>query len=177
MAPEEIRLRSLYLFMACSHVIEQCKDRLVATVPPALPSVKPVLEKSLKKELALLFRYWATRRIWERLESNELAAKELNLALLRLFFEGFRLPKDGSGMRYAELSTVSDEARELAHRMTNALGVEHPPLLQELERAILPWRDTILQYTADALTRSMEELSLAIKEWAGRVPESPAPSA
>jgi hypothetical protein len=53
--------------------------------------------------------------------------------------------------------------------VTNALGVEHPPLLQELERAILPWRDTVLQYTADALTRSMEELSLAIKEWAGRV--------
>lgn len=174
MNPEEIRVRSLYLFMVCAQAVEEGTQRLMATVPPPTPSLKPVLDKSLKKELALLFRYWATRKIWERWESHELDAKALNLAVLRLFFEGFRLPKDGSGMRYAELSTVSEEANELSHRLANALGVEHPPLVKEVERAILPWRDTVLQYTADALSRPVEELSVALKDWAGGVdPGSP----
>jgi hypothetical protein len=165
MSPEEIRVRSLYLFLACSRAIEEGSGRLKATVPDSMPAVKSALDKAVKKELALVFRYWATRKIWERLESRELEAKELNLAVLRLFFEGFRLPKDGSGMRYAELSTVSDEAREVSHRLANALGVEHPPLAREIERALLPWRDAVLQYTTEALSRSVEELSRAIKEW------------
>lgn len=169
MAPEEVRVRSLYLFMVCAQAIEKGTERLMAIAPPAIPSLKPVLDKSLKKELALLFRYWATRRIWERWEARELDAKALNLAVLRLFFEGFRLAKDGSGMRYAELSTLSAEANELSHRLANALGVEHPPLVEEVERAILSWRDAVLQCTADALSRPAEELAVALKEWVGRV--------
>ncbi len=163
MSPEEIRIRSLYLFLACSQAIEQFKDRLVATVQSPPPLVKPLLDKSLKRELALLFRYWATRQIWERLDSNELNAKQLNLALLRLFVEGFRLPKDGSGMRYAEFSSVGEEARELSHRITNALGLEHPPLLKELEGAILPWRDAVITFTVDALELPLDQLSTSIK--------------
>ena len=165
MVPEELRVRSLYIFLSCSRAIEEASGRVRAAVPDSLSSVQPALDKTLKKELALLFRYWATRRIWERLGSDELGAKELNLALLRLFFEGFKLPKDGSGMRYAELSTVSEEIRELAHRVAHALGGEHPPLLEELERAILPWRDAVLQCTAEALSRSTEDLSSAIAAW------------
>ena len=87
MSPEEIRVRSLYLFLACSQAIEQLKDRLIATLPSAPSSVKLLLDKSLKREFGLLFRYWATRQIWRRLEANETDAKSLNLALLRLFFE------------------------------------------------------------------------------------------
>ena len=170
MSPEEIRLRSLYLFLACSQAIEQLKDRLIATLPPPPTSTKPLMEKSIKRELGLLFRYWATRQIWRRLEANEQDAKNLNLALLRLFFEGFRMPKDGSGMRYAELSTLSDELRELSHRITNALGAEYLPLLRELEAALLPWRDAVFQYTVDALELPLEQLSLSIKGWAERSP-------
>ena len=169
MNPEEIRVRSLYLFMVCTRVLEEGTQRMMATMPPSILSLNPVLDKSVKKELALLFRYWATRRIWERWESRELDAKALNLAVLRLFFEGFRLAKDGSGMRYAELSTLSEEAHELNHRLANALGVEHPPLVGEVERAIVSWRDAVLQCTADALSRPVEGLAGALKEWVGRV--------
>lgn len=171
MSPEEIRIRSLYLFLACAQAIEQFKERLAATVQSPPPFVKPLLEKSLKRELALLFRYWATRQIWERLDANELQAKQLNLALLRLFVEGFRLPQDGSGMRYAELSSVGEETRELSHRITNALGLEYSPLLKELEGAILPWRDAVMKYTTDALELPLDHLSTSIRAWAERAPE------
>ena len=117
-----------------------------------------------------MFRYWATRQIWRRLEANETDAKSLNLALLRLFFDGFRLPKDGSGMRYAELSTVNEETNELSQRITNALGAEHRPLVKELEGAILPWRDAVFRYTVDALELPIEQLSSSIKAWAERPP-------
>ena len=166
MTPEEVHVRSLYLFLACSRAIEEGCSRLREAATGATTSVQAALEKALKKELALLFRYWATRKIWERWESQELEAKVLNLALLRLFYEGFRLPKDGSGMRYAELSTVNDEAQELTHRVANALGINHVPLTQALERSVLTWRDAVMQYTVEALTRSEPELSVAIKAWA-----------
>lgn len=172
MSLEEIRVRSLYLFLACSQAIEQLKDRLIATLPSAPSSVRLLLDKSLKRELGLLFRYWATRQIWSRLEANEADAKSLNLALLRLFFEGFRLPKDGSGMRYAELSTVNEETDELSQRITNALGTEHRPLVKELEGAILPWRDAVFRYTVDALELPIDQLSSSIKAWAERPPET-----
>ena len=170
MSPEELRVRSLYLFLACSQAIEQLKDRLMATVPSSPPPVKALLEKSLKRELALLFRYWATRQIWKRLEARESDAKNLNLALLRLFFEGFRLPKDGSGLRYAELSTLSEETRELSHRLVSAVGVEHAPWLKELEGAMLPLRDMVLQHTVEALELPLDQLSSSVKAWAERAP-------
>lgn len=168
MNPEELRVRSLYIFLACSQAIERLSARLMATMPPSPPPVKALLEKSLKKELALLVRYWATRQIWKRLEADEPDAKHLNLALLRLFFDGFRLPKDGSGLRYAELSTVSEETLELSHRMTSALGMEHIPLLKELEEAMLPLRDVVLQHTVDALEHPLDQLSSSVKAWAER---------
>src|SRR6185295_15941804 len=105
------------------------------------------IEKSLTRELGMLFRYWITRQIWERLEAREEDAKQLNLAVLRLFTNGFKLPKDGSGLRYAELSSPAEEVRELGHRITNALGMEHAPLLAELQGSILTWRQAIVQHT------------------------------
>lgn len=172
MNPEEIRVRSLYLFLACSQAIDQLNDRLIATLPSAPSSVKLLLDKSLKREFGLLFRYWATRQIWRRLEANETDAKALNLALLRLFFEGLRLPRDGSGMRYAELSTMNEETSELSQRITNAIGAEHHPLVKELEGAILPWRDAVFRYTVDALELPIDQLSSSIKAWAERPPET-----
>ncbi len=173
MTEEEIRIRSVYLFLACSQAVEQCKERLIATLPTPPLSAKVLLDKAITRELGLLFRYWATRYIWEQLPSHEADAKQLNLALLRLFTSGLKLPRDGSGLRYAELSTIAEEARELSHRMTNAIGIEHPPLLAELQGTILSWRETVLRYTGEALRRPLEPLTTSIKAWAERVPGSP----
>lgn len=173
MTDEEVRIRSMYLFLICSQAVEQLKDRLVGTCSSSPLPATPVLEHALRRELGMLFRYWTTRRIWERLESNEADAKLLNLALLRLFTNGFHLPRDGSGLRYAQMSTLADEVRELSHRITNALGVEHPPLLAELQGSIVLWRDAVLQYTAEALERPMDQLAASVKEWAERAPETP----
>lgn len=165
MTPEETRIRSVYLFLACSQAVEQFKDRLVGTFEAPTLSSKLVLEKLLRRELGLLFRYWATRQIWERLESAEADAKNLNLALLRLFTDAFKLPKDGSGLRYAELSTLVEEAQELSHRITNGLGMEYRPMLVELQGAILPCRDAVTKYTVEALELPVSQLTTSINEW------------
>jgi hypothetical protein len=170
MTQEESRVRSVYLFLVCSRAIEQCTARLAATLSSVPLSAKLLLEKALRRELGLLFRYWATRQIWERLESNEADAKSLNLALLRLFTDAFKLPKDGSGVRYAELSTFAEEVRELGHRITFALGMEHQPLLAELQSAIVPWRDAVAKHTVDALELPLDQLTSSLKEWAERTP-------
>ena len=173
MNPEELRVRSLYLFLACTRAVDQFKARLLTTMPSPIPS-QPMVERMLRRELGLLFRYWITRQVWERLEASEADAKKLNLALLRLFTEGFRLPKDGSGLRYAEMSTLAEEVRELSHRITNALGAEHPALLSELSAAILPWRDAVGRYTVEALELPVTQLTSSVKEWAERMPGTPA---
>lgn len=168
MTEEEIRVRSIYLFLVCSQAVEQFKDRLAASLPSPPLSSKLLTERLLRRELGLLFRYWTTREIWQRLEADEADAKHLNLALLRLFTNDFKLPKDGSGLRYAELSTPAEEAQELSQRVTTALGVEHQPLLAELQGGLLSWRSAVLKYTADALERPLDELTASIKAWAER---------
>jgi hypothetical protein len=170
MTPEEIRVRSVYLFLACSQAVEQVTAKLAATVPSPPLSMKLLVEKALRRELGLLFRYWTTRQIWERLEANEENAKALNLALLRLFTNAFGLPKDGSGLRYAELSTLGEELHELAHRIANAVGTEQRALLDELQRGMLPWRDAILRHTAEALEKPLEQLTPSVRTWAERAP-------
>ena len=168
MTPEEIHIRSQYLFLACARAVDQLTARLAATFPSPPPAVGPLLEKSLKRELGLLFRFWASQQIWERLDASEADAKRLNLALLRLFTGAFRLPQDGSGLRYAELLSLGDEVHELSRRITAALGVSHQPLLGELQGAILPWRDAVNQYTTDALELPLDQLSASVKEFGER---------
>ena len=170
MTSEEIRTRSVYLFLACSQALEQFARQLAATVPDDSPAVQRQLAASLRKELGILFRYWATRQVWERLESHDTDAKDLNLALLRLFTDAFKLPQDGSGIRYAELSTLAEEARELKRRLTQALGAEHQPLLDALEGGILPWREVIARHTEDAVSLPADRLAPSVKAWAGRPP-------
>lgn len=164
MTLEEIRIRSQYLFLTCARAVDQLTARLAATFPSPPPAVGAVLEKSLKRELGLLFRFWASQQVWGRLDASEEDAKRLNLALLRLFTSAFRLPQDGSGLRYAELLTLGDEVHELSRRISAALGVSHQPLLGELQGAILPWRDAVNQYATDALQLPVERLSAGIKE-------------
>ena len=170
MSPDELRLRSLYVFLSCSQAVEQCKDQLIATFPSPTLSTKLFLEQSLRRELAMLFRYWMTREIWERLETNEEDAKHLNLVLLRLFTNAFRLPRDGSGLRYASLAMLSEEVLELSHRITSAIGMEHQPLLAQLQSTIAPWRDSVIRYTADALTLPLDQLAAKVKALAELVP-------
>ena len=165
MSPEEIRLRSLYLFVTCSRAVNKCKDRLLTTLPSQPLTATVMLDRSLTRELGILFRYWTARQIWDHLEDAETDAKNLNLTLLRLFTEGFKLPKDGSGLRYAELSNPSEEVQELGSRITAALGMEHQPLLDELQAGILAWRDEIKRCTKDALELPLGHISTAMKEW------------
>ena len=165
MSPEEIRLRSLYLFSACSRTVNTAKEHLLTTFPSPPLSSTVMLERSLTRELGILFRYWTTRQIWDHLEEAEADAKNLNLALLRLFTEGFKLPRDGSGLRYAELSNPSEEVQELGHRITAALGMEHQPLLGELQAGVLAWRDEITRYTKEALELPLGQISTTMKEW------------
>ena len=170
MTDEEVRTRSAYLFLACSEGVEQLVSRLLASLPA--PSQAPAmgLERGLKREVGLLFRYWTTRQIWERLDDHEADAKQLNLALLRLFTDAFHLAKDGSGLHYAELSTPEEEAYELARRIVKVVGVEHQPLLNELRAEFIPWRRTVVGYTKDALELPLDRLVAQIKDWASRLP-------
>ena len=170
MSPEETRIRSVYLFLACARDLEAFAGRLAATVPTPAPLDRCALEPSLRKELGLLFRYWATRQIWERLEASESDATLLNLALLRLFTDGFKLPQDGSGIRYAELSTLAEDVHELSHRLTHALGMEYPPLLETLEGEILLRHEAVMKHTADALSLPLDQLASSVKGWAERAP-------
>lgn len=170
MTQEEIRIRSAYLFLACSQALEQCKDRLLSHNASGTPSVKMLLERTLRRELGLLFRYWTTRLIWDRLDANEMDAKHLNIVLLRLFTEAFKLPQDGSGLRYAELSTVGDEIHELSHRVANALSQQMPRLASELQGVIPPWRDAVTKYTLDALELPLDRLAASVKDWAVETP-------
>ena len=172
MTPEERRVRAVYLFLECVQGVEQIAGRLVRSFPSPPMSVKLLLEKSVKRELGMLFRYWATRHIWALLDAEEVDAKELNLTLLRLFTEMFNLPRDGSGLRYAELSTAEEDVREISQRMTTALGLEHYPLLKALREEIIPWRESVAAYTRKALTAPLEELTPAVKAWLERSPAS-----
>jgi hypothetical protein len=169
MTQDEIRLRAVYLFLACSNALKQCEVRLLPTMPVVTEDTKRSVGIALRKELGLLFRYWATRNIWERL-STEADAKHLNLTLLRLFTDGFHLPRDGSGLRYAELSTTAPEAKELSERITHALGQECRPLIAELQGAILSWRDAIVKYTTDALELPLDQLTSSVQGWAEHMP-------
>lgn len=168
MTNEEVRVRSIYIFLSCSQAIEQYVKQLEAvfTAPPL--SSRLALQQALRRELGLLVRYWITRQIWQRLESSEADAKALNLALLRLFTEGLRLPRDGSGLRYAELSALPEETLELQHRVASAIGTTHAPLAAELQRSTGAWRDAAWRCAVEALERPLEQLSDDVKRWAQR---------
>jgi hypothetical protein len=172
MTDEEIKIRSVYLFLACSQAVEQLTSSLIVAEGGSA-SIKPSMEGSLRKEFGLLFRYWTTRRIWERLDTDEAAAKALNLSLLRLFTNAFRLPRDGSGLRYAELSTAAEEVQELRRRLAGAIGASHSKLFEALDASVVPWRDAVARYTVEALESPLSQLTASVKEWAARTSGSP----
>lgn len=164
MTPEEIQPRSLYLYLACARAAGASTQRLLQTLPEA-PLARAAAEKLVRRELGLLFRYWTTREIWQALETDEASAKLMNLALLRLFTDGFKLPRDGTGLRYAELSSAAEEVRELAQRLGTALGSLPEASMTELQSGILPWRDAVLQHTREALELPLPRIQDAVKTW------------
>lgn len=167
MEAEEVRIRSLHLFLACSQLVEQFTDRLLLALPSPTLSVQVTARKALRRELGLLFRYWTTRQIWQRLDRREADAKQLNLTLLRLFTQAFQLPRDGSGLRYAEISSPGDELAELTQRLGNALGAEHPPLISELQAGMLPCREAVFASITASLERPFDELAAEVKASGG----------
>jgi hypothetical protein len=171
MTQEEVRTRALYLFLACSQVVDQLKEELLGKLPVAGSALRPMTVQIVRRELGLLFRYWATRQIWQRLEAYEADAKALNLALLRLFTEGLKLPRDGSGLKYASISNLADAVRELSQRLHHGLGQEYPQLLSHLQAGILTWHDVVKRHTDEALEWPLEQLAARVKSWAERPPE------
>ena len=168
MTDDEQQIRSLYLFLACSQAIDQCRERLAGKLPASASTMQPVFEKMMKKELGLLFRYWATQRIWKAFDASETDGKNFNLAVLRQFFEGLRLPKDGSGLRYAELLSVPEQVTELYRRLGSQLGVQSEIVLKELQHELPAWHALVTTYTDEALRAPLARLSSTIKAWAGR---------
>lgn len=165
MTAEEVQQRALYVYLASSRAVGEYADRLLGALPASQAAAQAATEKLLRRELGLLFRYWTTREIWEALDSDEAGAKALNLALLRLFTDGFRLARDGTGLRYAELSSAADEVNELSHRLAAVLGPLPEAFLSELQGGILPWRDTVLRTTREALALPLARVRDTVVAW------------
>ncbi|HEX9780833.1 MAG TPA: hypothetical protein VGB20_06445 [bacterium] len=168
MTDDEIKVRTVHLFLSCVRYVEDAAKRLAGATCAATPGSTALVERALMRELGILFRYWATRAIWERFEEQDALATRLNLALLRLFTNEFKLPKDGSGLRYAGLSGPVEEARELYHRLTNVLGEDRKPLMAEIQARFLHWREDVLAQSHEALDRPVEELESSVREWIER---------
>jgi len=168
MTDEDLRFRSLYVLRRCEALIQEASARLRPLAPPQGDAPAGLIEHTLRRELGLLFRYWATHDIWDRLEAQQEDAKRLNISVLRLFIEAFKLPRDGSGLRYAELGTLNDTANELAHRLRLGLGGLPQPLTDILQASIRPWKEAVGRAVQDALARSLDEVQASVTRAAER---------
>lgn len=169
MTDHELALRALYLYFSCSRQVERSLGMLLAALPASGRIEAGIQERTTRRECGLLFRHWASREIWERMDEDA-QATQLNLELLRLFTNGFKLPKDGSGLRYAELSTLEEELREFWHRLTRALGVEDTRLLGLMERSAGEWRSAVAEAAGQALQQEFSLIEAEVKEWTQAAP-------
>ncbi len=149
-------------------------------VDSALPGLLPTLaaptrteamayERTLRRECGMLFRHWAARAVWENV-LDDADATQVNLELLRLCTAGFKLPKDGSGLRYSELGTAEEEGREFWHRLTHGIGVEGAGLLGTVERSLPGWRRDVAAAVERALAQSLTVLEAEAKAWTQQIP-------
>ena len=159
MQAEELQARSGHLCAVCLETAQQCAEQLSGVLPASLGRSESELRRLMLRELGLLFRHWATREIWQRLDADQASATALNQAVLRRFVEAFKLPRDGSGLRYSSLGSIGEEARELSTRLTFVLGVEHQPLMRQLQAGIMAWREAVLRAVEQTLTLSREQLA------------------
>lgn len=164
MTDQELRLRALDMYLSCSRVVDQALRYLLPALPASGKAEAVSQERTARRECGMLFRHWASREIWDRVEQDK-DATQMNLELLRLFTNGFKLPKDGSGLRYAELSTQEEELREFWHRLTHALGVEETRLLAMIERAADEWKQAVMQAAERMLTQPIAVIEAEVREW------------
>lgn len=179
MTSEEIRLRSLHLYLACSYAAVKFRDSVLDELREAGYEVNQEAADIVLKEVGILFRFWTTRQIWERLVENEGDAKSLNFSLIHLFNRGFKLPRDEIGERYAQISGTVEEVKEFGYRICNALGTKEFILALKLNASCPAWLKAVLQYTQNAIEwpiprvkEIVEELSGLDKEQRGRKREA-----
>jgi hypothetical protein len=169
MTDHELSLRALYLYFSCSRHLEQALGTLLAALPASGRAEAGIQERAARREFGLLFRHWAAHEIWERMDEDAQATK-LNLELLRLFTSGFKLSKDGSGLRYAELSSLEEELKEFWHRLARGLGVEDTRLLSLMERSAGEWRSAVTEAVEQCLQREFSLIEAEVKEWTQATP-------
>ncbi len=149
-------------------------------VESALPGLLPTLaaptrteamayERAVRRECGMLFRHWAARAVWENV-TDDADATQVNLELLRLCTAGFKLPKDGSGLRYAELGSPEEETREFWQRLTHSIGLEGTALLGTVERSLPGWRRDVAAAAERALEQSLSVLEAEAKAWTQQIP-------
>ena len=164
MTDQELRLRALNLYLVCSQLVDAALRLLLQALPASGRAEGLIQERMARRECGLLFRHWVSREIWQRVE-NDGEATKLNLELLRLFTSGFKLPKDGSGLRYAELATPEEELHEFWDRLTHALGIEETRLLGTIEQASGEWRQGVDRAAERMLSQSIAVIEAEVREW------------
>jgi len=164
MDEKDIRLRSLYLFLVVAEAVDHYKERLLSEVAELKAAGQGgSFNASLRQEVALLFRHWAARSLWKRLEARADEATRINQRLLRLFTEGFKLPRDGSGVHYAALLTLEEEGVVFSERLFNTLALARKPSAGMCLPLIDQGRETVLEHCVAALTWPLERLTKAIE--------------
>lgn len=163
-ADQELHLRALNMYLACRLLVDQALRSLLQALPSSGRAEAIVQERAARRECGLLFRHWAAREIWQRVESDGYATK-LNLELLRLFTAGFKLSKDGSGLRYSELGTQEEELREFWHRLTHGLGIEETRVLSLIEQLAGQWKEGVVRAADRMLNQPMPVIEAEVREW------------
>lgn len=165
MTDKEIRLRAEYLYIACCYAaVKEITDSIIDTLKSSKIIVDDTVKEVVLREVGILFRFWTTRAIWESLIEDENDAKRFNFSLFRLFNSGFKLPKDDSGIRYAQISGTVEEVKELGRRICNALKLECAITMFEINIGISHWLELILKFTKDAVELPVEQIENMLKE-------------
>jgi hypothetical protein len=141
---EHLELYASFLFLKCAAAVRHIVKESPSALSESFDTV--FFERHLRRELGILLRYWISHDIWEVFEDDSEGSRELNLLVLRHFTRGLKLPKDGSGLKYAELSTLKEQLRELCHRLTAVLGKEDKPFFRWVESHFTAWRKDTREY-------------------------------
>lgn len=169
MDDREVRLRTFYVFVKSAELFESIEESLSGLLEAGDRANPHQIRHLLRRETGILFRYWATRYLWDALDQDEEIAKRMNLSLLRIFAENFEFPRDGSGLKYAELSTPYDEAREWIRRLNKQIPIDDlEGLRQWVQKDFLQWRQRILDFTQESLVADLEWLQAAADQWVQR---------
>lgn len=160
MTNEEINLRSEYLYLASCLAAIKLRDSIIES---ANLEEDEKVKGIVLRELGILFRFWITREIWESLVEDETDAQKFNFRLLHLFNSGFKIPQDGSEIRYAQISGTVDEVKELGRRICNSLKLECIITMFKINIGITPYMEAILKFTKNAVELPIEQIENMLK--------------